>query len=406
MRFVIVGSGVAGINAARSISAAGIPDAKIDIYTQETHLYYPRPRLPDFLAGDITLDDLILYPEEWYARRGIHMHLGTSITRLDVGAKSLTLADGSTVSYDRLLLANGSHPNIPPIAGSDKEGVFTLRTLADAQAIQKYAATVSDAVIIGGGLLGLEAARGLRMLGPEVTVVEFFSRLLPRQLDERAAQVLQAQIEAMGFAVLTGAATEEIVGDARPAGIRIKDGREVRAGMVLISAGIRSNIQLAAAAGIEVNRGVIVDDTMLTNAPDVWAAGDVAEFEGRTWGIVTAATEQARVAAANMIAGSPGAATHYVDIVPSNTLKVLGIDLTSIGTVNPEEEGFAEFRRVDVEAGIYEKLVLRDGIIVGAILLGNKSKIRPIMELITRKVVIGSKAADVLEDGIDPASLL
>ena len=238
------------------------------------------------------------------------------------------------MAYDRLLLANGSHPNIPPFAGTDKEGVFSLRTLADALTIREYARNVGQAVIIGGGLLGLEAARGLSVLGPKVTVVEFFSRLLPRQLEPQAADVLQKLIEAMGISVVIEAATEAILGGA-VTGIRLNGGREIAAEQVLISAGIRSNIQLAQDAGIQINRGVMVDDRMQTSAPHVWAAGDVAEFDGRTWGIVIAAAEQARVAAANMIADVTHAPATYVDIVPSNTLKVVGIDLTSIGLVNP-----------------------------------------------------------------------
>jgi len=296
MRFVIVGSGAAGINAARSLSAANLPGTTIDIYTEEPYSYYPRPRLPDFLAGDLSLDELIPYAEDWYEKRNIRLHQGAVVTHIDPVAKRLTLSDGVEVAYDRLLLANGSHPNIPPFEGTEKEGVFSLRTLADAIAIREYARQVGHAIIIGGGLLGLEAARGLSLLGPKVTVVEFFSRLLPRQLDEQAADVLQKQIEGMGISVIANAATEAITGGKKLAGIRLKDGREIAAEQVLISAGIRSNIQLARDAGIEVNRGVIVDEQMQTSAPDIWAAGDVAEFEGRTWGIVAAAIEQARVA--------------------------------------------------------------------------------------------------------------
>jgi len=406
MRFVIVGSGAAGINAARSISAANIPDSTLDIYTQETYPYYPRPRLPDFLAGDISLNDLIIYSEDWYDRRNIRLHLGAVATRIDPVAKRLMLNDGASVEYDRLLLANGSHPNIPPFAGTDKEGVFALRTLADALAIREYANTVEQAIIIGGGLLGLEAARGLSVIGPRITVVEFFSRLLPRQLDEQAAAVLQKQIEEMGISVVTDAVTEAIVGGKRAAGIRLKSGREIAAEQVLISAGIRSNIELVQDAGIQVNRGVIVNAHMQTSAPDIWAAGDVAEFEGRTWGIVSAAIEQARVAAANMIASASDSPATYTDIVPSNTLKVMGIDLTSIGLVNPESTDFSEYRRADESAGTYQKLVIRNGIIMGAILLGNRHRVRPVMELITKRIDVSSHMDNLLEEDFDLSSLV
>lgn len=406
MHYVIIGQGVAGVNAARSLAQVRSNNDEIHIYTDEKYLYYPRPRLPAFLAGEITLEELILYPAEWYEKRGIQVHLGQTVTAVDPGSRQITLADGRQVKYDRLLLANGSRPNVPPIKGADKKGVFTLRTIANALEIQAFARTIEQAVVIGGGLLGLEAARAVSVLGPKVTVVEFFERLLPRQLDFEGAQVLQREMERFGLTIVTGAATEEILGDGTVRGIRLKDGREFPGQMVIISAGIRPNTELAAAAGIQVNRGVVVDKAMRTSAEDVWAAGDVAEFEGRIWGIVTAATEQARVAAANMAAPAGETPATYVDIIPSNTLKVVGIDLTSIGLVNPEGDGYEEIRRKEESAGRYEKLVLKDGRIVGAIILGNKEKVRPLTELITRGTDVSAHKDVLLEDSFDLNSLL
>ncbi|MGQ9516306.1 MAG: NAD(P)/FAD-dependent oxidoreductase [Anaerolineae bacterium] len=406
MRFVIVGQGVAGVNAARGLAQLRSDHDEIHIYTDETYLYYPRPRLPAFLAGEITLDELILYPAEWYEKRGIQVHLGKAVTQVDPWSKYITLAGGGQVAYDRLLLANGSRPNVPPIKGADKKGVFTLRTIANALEIQAFARAIERAVVIGGGLLGLEAARAVSALGPKVTVVEFFDRLLPRQLDIEGAQVLQREMERFGLTIITGAVTEEILGGAEAGGIRLKDDREIPGELVIISAGIRPNTELAAAAGIQVNRGVVVDPAMRTSAADVWAAGDVAEFEGRVWGIVTAATEQARVAAANMAAPAGETPATYIDIIPSNTLKVVGIDLTSIGLVNPEGAEYEEIRRKDERAGRYEKLVLKDGRIVGAIILGNKDKVRPITELITRGTDVSAHKETLLEEQFDLSSLL
>ena len=406
MRFVIVGQGVAGVNAARGLAQVRSDHDEIHIYTDEKHLYYPRPRLPAFLAGEIILDELILYPAEWYEKRGIQVYLGEAVAEVNPQSKHITLAGGRQVAYDRLLLSNGSRPNVPPIKGADKKGVVTLRSVAYALDIQAVARTIEPAVVIGGGLLGLEAARAVSALGPKVTVVEFFERLLPRQLDLEGAQMLQREMERFGLTIVTGAATEEILGSAEARGIRLKDGREIPGELVIISAGIRPNTELAAAAGIQVNRGVVVDPAMRTSAADVWAAGDVAEFEGRIWGIVTAATEQARVAAANMAAPAGEAPATYVDIIPSNTLKVVGIDLTSIGLVNPEGEGYEEIRRKDESAGRYEKLVLKDGRIISAIILGNKDKVRPITELITRGTDISPYKEALLEDQFDLKSLL
>lgn len=406
MRFVIVGQGVAGVNAARGLAQVRSDHDEIHIYTDEKYLYYPRPRLPAFLAGEITLDELILYPAEWYEKRGIQVHLGEAVAEVNPQSKHITLAGGRQVAYDRLLLSNGSRPNVPPIKGADKKGVFTLRTVANALEIQAFARTIEHAVVIGGGLLGLEAARAVSALGPKVTVVEFFERLLPRQLDLEGAQMLQREMERFGLTIVTGAVTEEILGSGEVRGIRLKDGREIPGELVIISAGIRPNTELAAAAGIQVNRGVVVDSAMRTSAADVWAAGDVAEFAGRVWGIVTAATEQARVAAANMAAPTGEVPANYVDIIPSNTLKVVGIDLTSIGLVNPEGEGYEEIRRKDESAGRYEKLVLKDGRIIGAIILGNKDKVRPITELINRRTDISPYKEALLEDQFDLNSLL
>jgi len=405
MRFVIVGNGVAGVNAARIVARAGLPDSQTDIYTDEPYHYYPRPKLPDVVAGLIAEGDAVQYPPDWYARHGIQVHLGARVLQLDTAARRLIMADGTQVPYDRLLLANGGRSNIPPIRGTDKAGAFTLRSLADAHAIREYGLKVKSAIVIGGGLLGLEAARALSLLGLQVTIVEFFPRLLPRQLDKPGADVLQKQIEAMGMAVLTDAVTEEVEGIGRVAGVRLKGGRQVAGELVLISAGMRSNMELAQTAGLKVNRGVIVDAAMRTSAPDVWAVGDVAEFAGHVWGIIPAAIEHARVAGANMAAPAGVGAATYTDIVPSNTLKVVGIDLTSIGIVNPEGEGFQELRRAGAPAGVYEKLVLQNGKLVGAILLGEKKRVAPITALISSGKEVSGYSERLLADDFDLKTL-
>jgi len=406
MRFVILGNGVAGVNAARYIARSGLADASVEVFTDEPFAYYPRPKLSDFLAGAVSQSDMIQYTPDWYQSHGIQLHLNTRIAQLDVAGKRLLSDNGASIPYDRLLLASGGRSNVPPIRGADKAGVFTLRTLADALAIREYAAHATNAIVIGGGLLGLEAARGLHLLGLKVRVIEFFPRLLPRQLDEAGANILQKKIESLGIQVVTDAATDELTGAERVSGAKLKDGRRFSAELALISAGVRSNVELPQAAGLKVNRGVVVDAAMRTSAPDIWAAGDVAEFAGRVWGIIPAAVEQARVASANIVAPDGAGAATYTDIVPSNTLKVLGIDLTSIGTVNPEGEGFIELRRSDADANVYEKLVLRDGKIVGAILLGNKERVAPVTQLIAKGTDVSAYAGQLLSDGLDLKTLL
>jgi len=464
-RYVIVGNGVAGVTAAQSIVRAD-PSAEVHIFGAEPYPYYRRPRLWEFIAGEIEQDALYFRPPAWYAERGIHLHLGIRATSLDPSAHRLTLRprsgqalsrsqkvpytfladrcrflwkklfttclDGSTVEYDRLLLAMGARPFVPPCEGTDKTGVFTLRTLDDAQAIKAYpppssppmggteggasppmggteggasppmGGTERGAVVIGGGLLGLETARALRTTGLEVTVVEFSPHLLPRQLDAEGAQVLQSLLEAQGLRIITSAATEAILGDERADGIRLRDGRRVPGGLVIFSTGIRSEVALAQAAGLEVNRGIVVDNQLQTSADDVFAAGDAAEFEGRVYGIIPAAIEQAKVAAAQMVA--PGNAT-YSGTLPATTLKVAGAELASLGECVAEEDELTPLRHVDLAAGHYRKFVLRKGRIVGAILLNDKTRVQPITQLIQQDVDVSAYADRLLDDNFDLESL-
>ncbi len=401
-RYVIVGNGVAGVTAAQSIIRAD-PAAQVHIFAEEPYLYYQRPRLWEFLAGEIEQDALIFRPQSWYDKLGIRVHLGARVTALDPAEHRLTLADGGSISYDRLLVATGARPFVPPFAGSNKDGVFTLRTLQNALAMKAYATDIRGAVVIGGGLLGLETARALLSLKLDVSVLEFEPRLLPRQLDTEGAQVLQARLEAMGLHILTDAATESILGDGSATGVRLKDGHVVEGEMVLISTGIRSRIELAREAGLEVNRGVIIDEQLRTSATDVYAAGDVAEFEGVVYGIIPAATEQARAAAANMIADDSAT---YSGTVPSTTLKIVGIDLTSLGDATATGDEFVVLRQVDQANGVYRRLALRDDKIIGAILLGDRQNVQSLKQLIATGRDVSAYSDRLLEQEFDLKALV
>ncbi len=399
MRFVIIGNGVAGITAARNLAQIA-PGSDIVVYTNERYPYYPRPRLPELLAGTVEVKDLRFYDDAWYERRGIQVYLDTPVAAIAPDRHEITLDDGKVIPYDRLLLAAGARSFVPPIANADRlRGVFTMRNIDDVLAIRAYAAGKEQAVVIGGGLLGLEAARALRQLGLNVTVVEFAPYLLPRQLDQEGAAILTAIMRDAGLQVVTNAATESILDDdtGRARGVTLKDGRTLDADLVLISAGVRSNLDLPKAAQIAVNKGVVVDAHMQTDAPDVFAAGDVAEFNGIVWGIVPAALEQGRVAALNMA----GQETTYTDITPSNTLKVVGVDLTSVGTVNPPGEGFEELRQSDPARGVYRKFVLQNGKLVGAILLGDPKPVGAVSQLVAAKADVSAYRGDLLRDDFD-----
>lgn len=408
-RYVIVGNGVAGVTAAQSLVRAD-PSAEVHILGAEPYPYYPRPRLWEFLAGEIEQETLFFRPLEWYAAKGIQVHLDTRVTALDPAEHRLTLADGSTIHYDRLLLATGARSFVPPFAGADKDGVFTLRTLDDARAMKAYACgehrrTANDArsvVVIGSGLLGLETARALLSLGLDVSVIESEPHLLRRQLDAEGAQFLQARLEAMGLQFLTGAMTETILGNERATGVRLKDGRVVEGEMVLIATGIRSRVELARAAGLEVNHGVIVDEQLRTSATDIYAAGDVAEFGGVIYGIIPAAVEQARAAAANMVAD--GSAI-YGGTVPATTLKIVGIDLTCLGDATASGDGCVILRQVDPATGVYRRLALRDGKIVGAILLGDTQNVQPVKQLIATERDVSAYSDQLLDEDLDLKAL-
>ena len=396
MNVVIVGCGVAGVTAATVLRQIS-PDVKVEMYTDEKHPYYPRPELYRILSGETQPAEIYGFSKEWFEDRGIRTQLGKKVVSINPATKELLLDDGTKADYDKLLLANGAHPFMPPAKGVEKTGVFTLRNMEDALKIRDYAKKVGKAIVVGGGLLGLEFAASLRRLGQKVDVVEIFPRLLPNQLDVDGAAVFKRLVERIGINVVLGAKTQEILGEGTVSGIALDDGRELQGGLVLFSAGVRSNIELASEAGIKVNRGVVVDHYLETSAADIYAVGDVAEFEGRVYGIIPAAEEQARTAALNMLDKKIA----YAGTIPSNTLKVVGIDLTSIGVVNPEGSKYEEVKRADVEKGIYRKIVLDKGKIVGAIVLGDKRAATAIMKLMELGKDVSQYKEAMLEDNFD-----
>jgi nitrite reductase (NADH) large subunit len=392
-RYVIVGSGVAGVTAAQTIARAD-PGAEIVLLGCEPHPYYQRPRLWALIADEIEEHELFFRPAEWYAGQGIRLHLDTAARELDPIAHELRLADGTTLSYDRLLLATGGVPFVPPIEGTELEGVFPLRTLHHAREIKAFAEGIDRALIVGGGLLGLETARALLRPYRQVAVLEIVPHLLPRQLDAPGAALLTHLLEKMGLEIIVGKHTQAILGSGRVKGIRFADATETEGDMVVLSTGIRSKTELARAGGLAVKRGIVIDDQLRTSAEDIFAAGDAAEFDGTVYGIIPAAIEQARAAAMNMI--ERGAVT-YSGTVPSTTLKIVGIDLTCLGESTADGEGFEVVRTVDQSKGIYKKLAFRDGKIVGAILLGDLTDVRPIQQLIAegrQTAVYGERLVD------------
>jgi len=388
--YVIIGTGIAGTTAAETARKAD-PEARITLISQETLPLYYRIRLPEVVAGELAPEDLLAKKSDWYDTHHIDLHLQTTITSVDPAAKTLTTASGASLSYDRLLLATGSHSFVPPIKGAERSGVFTLRTMDDALALREAANTAKHVVVIGGGLLGLEAGNGLRKRGTEVTVVEFFPRLLPRQLDPDSASRLQAMLEGMGFAFRLGSKTTAITGNDGVQTVHLDSGEQLSADLVLISAGVRPNLDLAQQLGLDTDKGVVVDEHLQTSNPDIFAAGDVAECQGQLYGIWTAAMDQGRLAGQNLA----GETVTYQGTVMANTLKVVGIDLASAGDIDAEGHSAA---KVHADEAHYTKLVFNaERHIIGAILLGDTKPFRTI----TKAMQEGANGDTVWSDLFD-----
>jgi nitrite reductase (NADH) large subunit len=363
--YLIIGNGVAGNAAAENIRKFD-PEGKIAIFSKEDRPFYYVPALPEYVAGEKQADKIIIHPQAWYDQRRIYLYLSTTVTKIDAAQKFVETDKGERFTFDKLLLATGGKSFIPPMKGADSPGIFTLKTLADADRIKEAAGQAKTAVLIGGGLLGLEAGNGLRKMGLKVIVVEFFPRLLPRQMDVAGATILQSQMEDMGFTFYLGAITEEIV--STPGGLQVclKGGDKIAGDLVLISAGVRPDLSLAQALGLEMDKGVKVDDTMKTSWDDVYAAGDLIEHRSRVYGIWPAALEQGKVAGAAMA----GHEAKYEGTLASNVLKVVGIDLVAAGDIDADGTLEAIVHQDKVKK-TYRKLVIQDNCLVGAILLGD-----------------------------------
>ena len=361
--YLIIGNGVAGTTAAENIRKQD-QDGTITIITDEDLPFYYRIRLNEYLSGEITEKDLISKSEQWYKDNNIDLKLGDRIVKAEPRKKVVLTEKDQKLSYDRLLIASGSHSFIPPINGSEKNGVFALRTIRDARDISAWANDIDEVVLIGGGLLGLEAGNALMKLGKKVMVVEFFPRLLPRQLDVDGAKRLQVIMEGMGFSFRLGAKTQEIKGDDKVESVLLEGGEKLTSEMVIISAGVRPNLELAEPLGLDHDKGIKVDEYLRTNQPDIYAAGDVAEFMGIPYGIWPAAMEQGKIAGTNMAGGD----MIYKGTTMANTLKVVGIDLASAGDIDAENK--LESKTVTDEK-VYKKIVVENDQIIGCIMLGD-----------------------------------
>jgi nitrite reductase (NADH) large subunit len=394
-RYVIVGNGVAG-NAAAEVIRKLEPASEIRMFTKESHIYYYRPALPEYLAGEKEIRKFTLHDDVWYEKNAIQIHLSTAITTIRPAEKTVSTADGLTYPYDRLLLVTGSHAVVPDVKGKEIEGVFTLHTVADADAMLRRAATAKSLVVIGGGILGIEAGNGLRKRGMQVTVVGRNRRLLPRQMDPPGAVFLQRCLERMGFTFHLGVTPREIARRNGQIEVLLEDGKALPVDMVLLSAGAAPDLTLARQLGLAIGKAVQVDDRLRTSIEDIYAAGDLVEHRGRYYGIWPAAMAQGRAAGANMA----GRETIYEGTLQSHRLKVAGIDLVCMGNIDAEG-GCSSVVRSNNDKCVYRKLVIENQSVVGAILLGDLGGEKEILSAIEGRKELSLVRKKMEEEGFD-----
>ena len=364
---MLVGNGMAGVRVLEELleAAPGLYD--IAVFGAEPHGNYNRILLSPVLAGEKQIGDIMLNDEAWYKNHGIRLHKGKEVTRIDRHARRVIAADGTEEAYDRLLLATGSTPVILPVPGHDLPGVIGFRDIKDVESMVAASKQCRHAVVIGGGLLGLEAANGLKQLGMLVTVVHLLPTLMERQLDAQASNLLLESLKARGIDFLLGTETRDIIGKKHAQGVRFKDGREISADLVVMAVGIRPNISLAKDAGLYCERGVVVNDTLQTYDPRVYAVGECVQHRKQTYGLVAPLFEQAKVCANHL---ARIGFRRYQGSLTSTRLKVTGIDVFSAGdfTGDATTESIV---LADKAAGMYKKLVIKDNRIHGAIMIGD-----------------------------------
>jgi len=366
-RLVVIGNGMAGCRAVEEILALEPDRWTITIFGAEPRVNYNRIMLSPVLAGEKSFDEIVINTAEWYADNAITLVSGDPVVHIDRAARQVVSRAGRIESYDRLLIATGSDPFVIPVPGAALPGVVTFRDLDDVETMLAAASTGGAAVVIGGGLLGLEAAHGLTLRGMAVTVVHLMPTLMERQLDEAAGYLLKSELEGRGMTILTGADTAEIAEkDGHVGGVRLKDGTEIPADLVVMAVGIRPNGALAKASGLTVERGIVVDDDMVTSDPAVLAVGECVQHRGQVYGLVAPIWDMCRALAAGLTAQPKG----YAGSVTSTKLKVSGVDVFSAGDFSGGE-GCEDIVMRDAARGIYKRVVVRGDKVIGAVLYGD-----------------------------------
>ncbi|CEG26407.1 nitrite reductase large subunit NirB [Bacillus sp. B-jedd] len=395
-KLVMIGNGMAGVRTIEEIIKLNPDKFEITIFGNEPHPNYNRIQLSTVLQGDTTIEDIIMNSWEWYEENNIELFTGEAIVKIDPVTKTVTSETGRSIRFDELIIATGSSSFILPIPGADKEGVTGFRDIKDCETMIQSAGTYRKAAVIGGGLLGLEAARGLLNLGMEVDVIHLMPHLMERQLDPAASEMLRAELEAQGMNFLLEKQTVEILGDDRVTGLRFKDGTEIEADLVVMAVGIKPNVQLAKEAGLFINRGIVVDDFMRTSVPFIRAVGECAEHREIVYGLVAPLYEQGKVLAAHI----SGMDTNpYEGSIVGTGLKVSGVDLFSAGEID-DGPGVKAIRIHNEFDGVYKKIVIRDNRVTGIVLFGDTNdSSRLFRMMLKREDVSGMTSVAILESG-------
>lgn len=380
MKYVIIGNGAAGMEAAFSIRKYDA-EGDITVLSDSPYHYYYRPKVINYLAGEATVESLYLREPGFYARNGITVKLNIHAEKIDRAAKQVICAESESYQYNKLLIATGARSFVPPIEGSTKNGVFTLRGITDADEMRAYAKRCKSAIVIGGGLLGLEAARSLILLGLATTVIEFSGRLLHRQLDEEAAKAVREKLETMGMNFVLSESVAAINGAAGAESVTLKSGMTLPGEFVLISAGVRGRAELAEDADLTMNNGIVVNDYLETDDPAIYCAGDPAEHRGRLYGIWPACREQGMKAGLNMA----GVKTEYTGTVMSNELKIVGVDVFSAGNIDAEKK---LEERINRDGNAYRRIIIENGKIAGAIVIGDKDYAKKVMKVFSGELTL------------------
>lgn len=391
-KLVLVGNGMAGVRTIEHLLKLNPEGYEVTIFGSEPYPNYNRIMLSSVLAGGANMNEIIINDLEWYHSQSIKLYMGHTVTSIDSENRKVYSDKGVTAVYDELILATGSNPFVLPIPGADKEGVIAFRDIKDCQIMQETAGSYKKAIVIGAGLLGLEAARGLLHLGMEVTVVHIHDYIMERQLDEAASVMLRRELEAQGMKFLLHKQSEAILGKKRVKGVLFTDGSTADAELIVMAVGIKPNVELAKKSGVQINRGIIVNDYMETNIPGIFALGECAEHRGIAYGLVAPLYEQGAVLA-KRLAGVK--VEGYTGSITSTKLKVSGVDVFSAGQF-AEPAGSRALRYQDEIEGIYKKLVIQDDILIGAVLFGDTGDGARLFSIIKNKDNIKGREKELL----------